>query len=220
MLVAMVAVVISLTAPGYAAQLVRTVFFAKKAGNAQKVDGLRASKTPRPNTLLALDSQGKFPSSVGAVGPRGPQGLQGPQGVQGPQGSPGPRGFTGTPGSARAYSVILWGVPDGGGPATWRIDDGISKALDNDLNLDDVGHPASGVFCFHDLTFGVTNVVATPGPFVGGTPFLVQVDAPRPGHVLDARCPPKTGAVIYTTDMSGAVTDPPDHSDTVYFEFN
>src|SRR5947209_5160363 len=131
MLVAVIAVVISLTAPGYAAQLVRTVFFAKKAGNAVKVDGLRASKTPRPNTLLALDSQGELPSSVGAVGPRGLQGVQGPQGARGLQGLQGDRGNVGAPGSALAYSMILFEPPDSGGPAQWRIDDNFSKQLDN-----------------------------------------------------------------------------------------
>jgi hypothetical protein len=80
--------------------------FAKQAGNAKKVDGLSASKTPKRGKLLALNSNGKFPLSVlpsslaqaGETGPQGPQGEPGPQGPQGPQGNPGPQGPQGAPG--------------------------------------------------------------------------------------------------------------------------
>jgi hypothetical protein len=217
MLVAIVAVVISLTAPGYAAQLVRTVFFAKKAGNAQKVDGLRASKTPRPNTLLALDSQGKLPSSVGAVGPRGPQGVQGPHGVQGPQGVQGLRGAAGAPGSALADGVIVYSPPDG--PSPWGTDDAYSKNIDNSANFI---RKAAGVYCVYGLPFNVMNAVATPGPFGGKGAFLVQTDVPRFGHAVDARCPTNTtNAIIYVTDPTGmTLEDPPDSTDTIFFSLN
>jgi hypothetical protein len=38
--------------------------FARNAGNADKVDGLHASRTPKAGRLLALNSSRKFPASV------------------------------------------------------------------------------------------------------------------------------------------------------------
>src|SRR5438874_6310487 len=73
--------------------------FARFAANAGKVDGIKATRTPKPGQLLALDGIRKLPASVfppgfvGAAGPQGPagaQGAQGPQGATGPQGPPGP----------------------------------------------------------------------------------------------------------------------------------
>jgi hypothetical protein len=227
--IATAALLVALGAPGYAAQSLQSVLFAQRAGNANKVDGLRASRKPRRNTLLALDSHGKFPASVGLAGPRGSQGPQGIQGARGPQGIQGVRGLQGlqgdrgnpgAPGSALAYSTILSEPPDEGGQAVWRIDDVLSKKLDNDVNLGDAGHPAPGVFCFHDLTFTVQNVVATPGRFGAHGPFSVQVDAPRKNHSFNASCPADTGAAVYISDPNGALEDPPDSTDTIYFELN
>jgi hypothetical protein len=217
MVVAVVAVLIALGAPGYAAQSLRSVLFAARAGNANKVDGFRASKRPRPNTLLILNAHGKFPASVSAVGPAGPRGPQGLQGEQGPQGIQGARGNAGTPGSAVAYSVIRWTQPDGGGPDQWLIDDDFSKRLDGTANFSLGSSP--GVYCFHNLGFTVTNVVATPGPLGASGPFLAEgassvVNPSLPG------CPSGTQAAVYATNMSGSLADPPDHSDTIYFTFN
>ncbi len=227
LVIATAALLVALGAPGYAAQSLQSVLFAKRAGNANKVDGFSASKKPRKNTLLALDSHGKFPASVGLAAPRGsqgatgaqgPQGIQGAQGVQGIQGQPGSPGL---PGSALAYSVILKESPDEGGPPEWRIDDVLSKKLDNDVNLGSAGHPVPGVFCFHDLTFTVANVVATPGRFGTHGPFSVQVDGPRNGHAFDPNCPAGTGAAVYISDpATNILEDPPDSTDTIYFEFN
>ena len=227
LVVATVALLIALGAPGYAAQSLQSVLFAKRAGNANKVDGFSASKKPRRNTLLALDSHGKLPASVGAVGPRGPQGVQGPegqrgpqglQGIQGLQGLQGQRGNVGAPGSALAYSTILYESPDEGGPPVWRIDDELSKQLDNDVNF---SHPAAGVFCLYNLGLTVANVVATPGRFGAGGPFDVQADAPRNLHSFNADCPAHTAAAIYTSDpVTNALEDPPDTSDTIYFTIN
>jgi hypothetical protein len=86
------------------------VTFADRARNADKVDGLHASRRPRPRRLLALDRSGRFPRSVfpaglrgragrrGAVGPRGPAGALGPRGLMGPRGVAGPPGPMGPPG--------------------------------------------------------------------------------------------------------------------------
>lgn len=89
------------------------------AHNADKVDGIHASRTPRAGRLLPLNSTGKFPASVvpvgpvgpvgptgaagaqgstGAVGPEGPEGPEGPQGLQGLQGLQGQQGLQGLQG--------------------------------------------------------------------------------------------------------------------------
>ena len=86
LLLAFAAVFIALGGPGYAGTIVR------KAANADKVDGLHASKTPRPGRLLALDSGARLPASVLPAAPTGPAG---PAGPAGPQGDPGPAGPTG-----------------------------------------------------------------------------------------------------------------------------
>ena len=206
MVVAVVALLVALAGPGYAA--LQSVVFAARAGNAEKVDGLKASKRPHGNEIVALDSHGRLPASVGAVGP---------QGVPGPQGAPGSPGAAGT---ALAYSTILYEPPDAGGPPEWRIDDTLSKKLDNDVNF---AHPAPGVFCIHDLPSYITvmNAVATPGAFGPSGPFLTQVDVPRTGHSVNSSCPANTAAAIYVTKPDGtALEDPPGASDTIYFELS
>ena len=95
------------------------------AKNADRVDTIHASKTPKAGQLYPLGKNGKFPAKVlsvtrgprgevgdiGAQGPTGPRGwrgatgargLVGPQGVQGPQGEPGPQG---DPGAVTLYYV-------------------------------------------------------------------------------------------------------------------
>jgi hypothetical protein len=64
------------------------------ARNAGKVNGIRASRTPKPNHLLPLGPNAKFPGSVVPGGERGPAG---------PQGQPGP-------GATSRYLVVN---PDG-----------------------------------------------------------------------------------------------------------
>jgi hypothetical protein len=79
------------------------VWHALFAHNADRVDGIHASRTPRAGRLLPLDSTGKFPASVvpaGAGGPEGPEGSEGPQGVQGLQGLQGLQGIQGPEGPA------------------------------------------------------------------------------------------------------------------------
>jgi hypothetical protein len=76
-----------------------------KAGyalNAGAVNRIRASRVPRPGMLLALDKGGRFPSSVGRLGPAGLKGDKGDTGSEGPQG---PAGLTGLSG---------WGYHVGG----------------------------------------------------------------------------------------------------------
>ena len=94
-------------APGLSAAEAATP---KKKVNAATVNGLKASKTPKPNTLLALDRHGRLPLSVlpVGVGPAGPAGAAGakgdagPAGVAGAAGAKGDRGDTGAKGDTGA----------------------------------------------------------------------------------------------------------------------
>ncbi len=73
--------------------------------NADRIDGLHATKRPRRGRLLALDAKGKFPASVlpkgldVLAGPTGPIGAPGAQGAPGPTGSKGATGEAGPPGA-------------------------------------------------------------------------------------------------------------------------
>jgi hypothetical protein len=83
------------------------------ATNAGAVNGIKASRTPKPGRLVPLGRNAKLPASVvptargprgatGAAGAAGPTGPQGPAGQQGPPGATGPAG----PGAAKlAYDV-------------------------------------------------------------------------------------------------------------------
>jgi hypothetical protein len=73
--------------------------YAKQAGNASALNGIKASKQARPGMLVALGTDGKFPSSVGLVGPAGPAG---PKGDRGDTGAVGPKGATGQTGPVGA----------------------------------------------------------------------------------------------------------------------
>ena len=88
---ALIVAVLGITPLGHAAaDAVRVTLFAQNAG---KVGNIKASRTPVPGQILALDAKGKFPASVlpkgaaGARGERGPQGAQGIPGPAGPQGA-------------------------------------------------------------------------------------------------------------------------------------
>lgn len=73
--------------------------------NADRVDGLHASKKPRAGRILALDRRAKFPASVlpsGFAGPQGPAGAAGPVGAAGSDGADGATGPTGAVGSTGA----------------------------------------------------------------------------------------------------------------------
>lgn len=76
--------------------------YAKRAGNAATVDGIKAARSPKPGLLVPLGADGKFPSSVGLAGPQGPQG---PAGAAGPAGAQGKTGAEGPPGMS-GYTVV------------------------------------------------------------------------------------------------------------------
>ena len=71
--------------------------------NADRVDGIHASKTPKPGMLVALGRNAKLPASVvptvtGAKGDTGATGATGPVGPVGPKGATGEKGDTGATG--------------------------------------------------------------------------------------------------------------------------
>jgi hypothetical protein len=86
------------------------------ATNAGAVNGIKASRAPKPGRLVPLGRNAKLPTSVvptirgprgatGATGAAGATGATGPQGPAGPQGPPGAAGPPG-PGAAKlAYDV-------------------------------------------------------------------------------------------------------------------
>ena len=85
---ALVVAVFGATAVGQAAREAIPAF----ARNADKVDGIHASRKPKAGYLLALGKNKKFPTSVapvGATGPSGPKGDKGDKGDAGTQGPPG-----------------------------------------------------------------------------------------------------------------------------------
>jgi Collagen triple helix repeat (20 copies) len=90
--------------------------YAKQAGNASALNGIRASKLPRPGMLVPLGADGRFPASVGSIGPAGPRGDKGEPGARGPvgpkgdQGPQGARGATGPPGISGWEIVLSPGV--------------------------------------------------------------------------------------------------------------
>jgi len=105
------------TSLGQASRLARPVSHALYANNAGAVNGIKASRTPKPNKLLMLNKDGQVPDKAlgtlgieiqgppgpqGAQGPQGPQGAAGPQGPSGPQGPQGPPGPPGEPGATGA----------------------------------------------------------------------------------------------------------------------
>jgi hypothetical protein len=100
-----VVAVLGVTPAGNAlTETVRVALFAENAG---KVGNIKASRKPVRGQLLALNLQGKFPSSVFPRQPAGPRGLQGRTGPAGPQGEPGPAGPSGPAGAAYARTVVV-----------------------------------------------------------------------------------------------------------------
>ena len=64
MVVALIGVFLALGGPAYTAGTVKRALFAKKARNADRVDGFHASATPKPGRLLPLGANGRFPAAV------------------------------------------------------------------------------------------------------------------------------------------------------------
>ncbi len=103
-----VAAIVGAVAAGSPAVAAEVVAFAKSAGNANTVNKIGASKTPRAGMLVPLNAKGQFPGrsdsgepsgQAGPAGPQGSQGPQGPAGANGAAGAQGPKGNTGATGA-------------------------------------------------------------------------------------------------------------------------
>jgi hypothetical protein len=130
---------------GTARATARSADYARNAG---AVNGIKASRKPKPNKLLALNKKGKFPISVlpggGTTieieGPQGPPGPAGPKGDRGPAGPPGPAGPAGT-GAPGAQG------PEGPqGPAGPGIN-GLHIVTENSGDADDSDTKGVAAFC-------------------------------------------------------------------------
>jgi Collagen triple helix repeat (20 copies) len=115
-----VAALVGAVAAGSPAVAAEVVAFAKSAGNANTVNKIGASKTPRAGMLVPLNAKGQFPAAVipasrqaiGQAGPAGPQGPAGAAGAQGPKGNTGNTGATGAAGAPGAPGTPgLQGLP-------------------------------------------------------------------------------------------------------------
>ncbi len=102
--VALALVLAALTVSPVGQSARRTV--ASFAHNAGAVNGIKASRTPKPGRLVPLGRNAKLPAAVlplrrgergepGRIGPAGPQGPTGTPGLAGPQGPAGPTGSAG-----------------------------------------------------------------------------------------------------------------------------
>jgi hypothetical protein len=153
------------------ASLAKRASFAKNAG---AVNGIKASKQPRPGRLLPLGPDGKFPASVGLAGPQGPKGPKGEKGDTGEAGAQGPAGTPGTPGiSGWGYHVVghdigskkieTWTAPCpagqqplGGGVARGATNEYATRILDT-APLVDPGATGWVVTVYNESTIAITD---------------------------------------------------------------
>jgi hypothetical protein len=149
-----VALVLAVLAGAQGADSTKGVF----AQNADRVDGIHASTTPRPGALVALGTNGKLPASViatvkGPAGPAGPRGETGSQGAKGDTGLQGAKGDTGTTGAAgpagprgphgddavEAYAYVV--------PAEVSMQANPVLVAGQSHNFKRVTNPALGLYC-------------------------------------------------------------------------
>jgi hypothetical protein len=192
MVVALLALVLSVTPlAGAATRAVKRALF---ADNANKVDGLKASKRPKANVLLALDGKAKFPASVL------PPAVKGDKGDAGANGANGTNGLNGAAVAARAR---------GGGvtvPAGASISIPLSNyiwtqgATETDLFLGSltVTHPGG---C--SAGTGLSVSVSAGGSQIAGIGYLTPPTNPVQGWLLDpGAATPRALTVIATNNCS------------------
>lgn len=154
---ALVVAVLGTTPLGTAARnAVPRALFAQNAG---KVGGIKASRKPKPNQLLPLGANAKFPASIV---PEGPQGKQGERGPQGPPGPP----------ATNLFAVVnangTFHRQSSGLLAAQRIADGVyqltfNRSLDDCSVLAMVGGHRTGENSWNDPQKGI-GTVRTFGP--------------------------------------------------------
>lgn len=112
------------------ASAVRRALFASDSG---AVNGIKASKTPKPGRLLALNRDGKFPASVVPAGARGAKGETGAGGPQGPAGATGAQGPAGPATAASIADGSITPAKLGVVPSARLTKDGVQAASGDDL---------------------------------------------------------------------------------------
>ena len=207
-LAALVVAALGATPLGQAAsRVVKVALFAKNAG---AVNGIKASRQPKPGHLLPLGANGMLPKGVvpagerGPAGPAGPQGAQGPagpagaQGPQGEQGIPGPAGPQGAPGEdgePGEDATRLWAVVAADGSLVrGRGATGARRAATGSF---EVTFDTAVAACAYLGVVGATDGAATPptgqitvgGSAAGDSVVLVETEtssgsnADRPFHL-------------------------------------
>jgi hypothetical protein len=68
----------------------KTAGFAKLSGNSSKLNNHRSTLRGLPGTIPVVGTDGKLPTSLGAIGPQGQAGQAGPAGPKGDRGPAGP----------------------------------------------------------------------------------------------------------------------------------
>jgi hypothetical protein len=155
---------------------------ARYANNAGAVNGIRASRTPKPGKLFPLKKDGKLPDSVipigltieGPPGPAGPQGEKGAKGDTGPTGPQGPLGPSGPSGPQGPQGPAGPTGPAGPGVSGLHI---VSDATDSD----DTSPKTLPVFCpsGEKVLGGGARVTPANGRanLVSSVPFLSSASA-------------------------------------------
>jgi len=172
MLVALLALFLSLGGLGYAGQIVNLLDGHQIKKGTIEVD--RLSKQAR----LALR---------GRTGPRGLRGAQGNPGPQGPAGTRGAPGATGGAGTAVAYARIT--------VASGSVTLSDSKNLSQSQVSAATSNP--GVICFHDLGFTVKNMIASPVAVYGSATNNRTFISVGP-NAMATGCPSSTPATFNT----------------------
>jgi hypothetical protein len=204
-LAALAVAVLGLTPAGQAASsLIAQVSVAQ---DTSAVNGIRASRTPRPNRLLPLGADARFPE---AVVPR----LSGARGPQGGAGEAGPAGAAGHDGGKAV--IVQRDDPlelphDGAGATVLRIDDVDAGAfvLTADVELSSVQSHSSPVRCAlvrdgAELGHGVASVGTGPGGARLATLSLVGVlDAANRATIV-LRCAASETATLVDVESAQA----------------
>jgi Collagen triple helix repeat (20 copies) len=179
-LAALAVAVLGATQAGQAAVgATRVALFAKNSG---KLNGLQASKRPKPGRLLPLGTNGKFPASVvpALVGPAGPQGAPGAQGPKGDKGDPGlqgPKGDAGAPGAkGDKGDPGELGARGPGGPSGYQVVVGSSFSLaPGQTGSGDAPCPPAKVVLGGGISAGAYVALDTSSPIASNTIWHVVV---------------------------------------------
>jgi hypothetical protein len=168
----------------------------------------KADRNSRKALKLARQADKNATAALAKAGPAGPSGTP---------------GSTGAPGSAAAYAAFEYcasGACEDQPFVDWFAPDEEAHAIDNQANF---SHPATGVFCFHDLLPEVHNVVVTMAP--SPRTYILQGRAGTIDDPIGAPCTTGGGvqhnAVVEVRDTApGHALIDPDTADTFFAVFN